>query len=312
VIEAHYTDNNPAIADVVATTTNGAAGLGDHQFDLAVVDEAAQASIPETLIPYACADRLVLIGDDKQLPPFSPNDADQAGGAVLNRSLFEHVLDAYETESSQLLKRQYRMSETIAEFPSKQFYDGKLEHGTKNRNWTLNGLDPLIGVDISGEEQKKGTSPYNETEAECVARRAQRLVNQGVDPASVGVIAMYAAQCSRIERYLSEAGITGVDVSTVDSFQGSERAAIIVSFVRSNATNETGFLTRPGDGPRRLNVAITRARKRLELVGDWETLRTCGDGRDSAQDRSDLYEALYTYLVNQGRVIALPKSVPTS
>jgi hypothetical protein len=310
VIEAHYTDNNPATADVVATTTNGAAGLGDQRFDLAVVDEAAQASIPQTLIPYVRSDRLVLIGDDKQLPPFSPNGADQAGGEVLNRSLFEHVLNAYVTRSSQLLKRQYRMNETIAEFSSEQFYNGKLEHGAKNENWTLNRLDPLVGIDISGEERRDGTSPYNETEAECVARRAQRLVNQDVDPASIGVIAMYASQCDRIERHLSRAGITGVDVSTVDSFQGSERAAIIVSFVRSNAANETGFLTQPGDGPRRLNVAVTRAQKRLEFVGDWETLRTCGEGRDSARDRSDLYEALYRYLTDHGRVIASPRSLP--
>jgi hypothetical protein len=312
VVTEEYVGNSVATADVVAATTSGAAQFETDRFDVAVVDEATQASRPATLIAFDCAEKLVLAGDHRQLPPYSADET--AGAERLRPSLFETLLNRYGEEIAVLLRRQYRMHETIASFPNDAFYGGKLETADRNREWTVSDLPPLRGIDVTGpERQRRDFSYANEAEAAVVAEEVSRLVEESADGArpdetaldhgEIGVITPYTAQKAEIERTLAETdGVDAgrIDVDTVDSFQGSERAAVVVSFVRSNDEARSGFLAFPEEGPRRLNVALTRARARLVLVGDWETLGTVAPHRDAEESCADVYAALAERLRDAG------------
>jgi hypothetical protein len=295
VVQREYASASVAEADVVAATTSGAAQFDTDHFDVAVVDEATQASRPATAIVVDCAEKLVLSGDHRQLPPYAANEG--ASDEAPHASLFEHLLDTYGEDVSVLLRRQYRMHEAIAAFPNEAFYDGRLETAERNRDWQLPGLDPLVGVDVAGGEQldRGRTSFYNPREVDVVVDEVRRLADAGVDPADVGVIAAYSAQVQRIRSRLADTDVEGVGrvtVDTVDSFQGGEREAVVVSFVRSNDAGRSGFLEFPEEGPRRLNVALTRARKRLVLVGDWDTLGAVSPDRSPEESCADVYAAL--------------------
>lgn len=296
-----YGTADPYEADVVCATTSGAHRFGENIFDCVVVDEATQASIPATLVPVARAKRAVLVGDHRQLPPYhSTETSDEEEMAV---SLFEHLLECYGEDIATTLQTQYRMHEAIAAFPNAAFYDGALDHGEKNRSWTIPGLDPLEAVHVAGEEAQRPTnSYYNEAEAAVVAAEATRLFEAGVAAADVGIITPYVAQIGKIRAALQDqatpAGtdLDAVKVATVDSFQGSEREAIVVSFVRSNPQGFSGFLTFPAEGPRRLNVALTRARRRCVLVGNFDTLGRRAPTKDPAESCADVYQGLYDHL----------------
>ncbi|NEU59065.1 AAA domain-containing protein [Halorussus sp. MSC15.2] len=301
---------DPATADVVATTNNSAAEL-DADFDLVVVDEATQSTVPSTLVPAVEGDRLVLAGDHRQLPPF---DARTTPDEDRHHSLFEHLYaedggertsgsrDSSDRQSSgvyghrlgTMLTTQYRMHETIARFPADRFYDGALRNG---RDVTpIDGLPAVVRADVSGSERTDDSHSYaNPAEAEEVVSIVERLLDAGVRPENVGVVTPYEGQVHEIRGRLDRE----VEVDTIDSFQGGEREAIVVSFVRSNDRGDVGFLGRDPDGPRRLNVALTRAERFLALVGDWETLRE-SDGEDGSgtdgSESSGLYRALYDYL----------------
>ncbi|MXR20430.1 AAA family ATPase [Halobacterium sp. PCN9] len=272
VVQREYATASVAEADVVAATTSGAAQFDTDHFDVAVVDEATQASRPATAIVVDCAEKLVLSGDHRQLPPYAANegDSDEAPHA----SLFEHLLDTYGEDVSVLLRRQYRMHEAIVAFPNEAFYDGRLETAARNRDWQIPDLGPLVGIDVAGGEQfdHGRNSFYNPREVDVVVDEVRRLAGAGVDPADVGVIAAYSAQVQRIRSRLADTDVEDVGrvtVDTVDSFQGGEREAVVVSFVRSNDAGRSGFLEFPDEGPRRLNVALTprakapRPRRRL-------------------------------------------------
>ena len=130
-------------------------------------------------------------------------------------------------------------------------------------------------------------------------------------PADIGVITPYSGQVGKITQEITDPDLADrVQVSTVDAFQGSERDAIVVSFVRSNSAGNTGFLTFPEEGPRRLNVALTRARKRLTLIGDWETLRRTPAHRNEADDASHVFCALYAHLDERGMFRESSKATP--
>jgi hypothetical protein len=295
VVREDYANASVADADIVAATTSGAAQFDTDAFDVGIVDEATQASRPATAIVLDCAQKLVLSGDHKQLSPYAAGESGTPDAD--DTSLFESLLERYGEEVSVLLGRQYRMHEAIAQFPNEAFYDGRLETADRNRDWRIPGLDPLRGVDVSGEEHRAadGNSVYNPAEAEVVVEEVETLVDHGVEPADVGVIAMYSAQVDQVRSLLGDSAVPGADrvtVDTVDSFQGGEREAIVVSFVRSNDSGNSGFLTVPAEGPRRLNVALTRARKRLVLVGNFETLSTVAPNRGDSESCAHHYAAL--------------------
>jgi hypothetical protein len=305
VVRQHYANASVAAADVVAATTSGAAQFDADRFDVGVVDEATQASRPATAIVLDCARKLILSGDHRQLPPYCADEGMKDDRR--HRSLFEHLLDRYGEEISVLLGRQYRMHADIAAFPNDEFYGGSLETAERNRDWRVGELDPLVGIDVDGDERREtgGDSLYNRPEAEVVAEEVARCVEQGLAPEDVGVISMYRGQVGEIRSRLRESDVAGagrVTVDTVDSFQGGEREAVVVSFVRSNDAGNGGFLELPDEGPRRLNVALTRARKRLALVGDWETLSSVSPGRTPENSCADLYDRLRKKLEREGRM----------
>lgn len=310
VVQECYIDNSPTRASVVAATTSGASQFDQNEFDVAIVDEATQASRPATAIVLNCAKKLILAGDHKQLPPYCADEGMQ--DEDMHISLFEHLLDRYGEGISVLLQRQYRMNERIAEFPNQEFYDGRLETDDRNRNWDIQDLKPLMGIDVGGTERREsyGNSFYNDEEAEAVAKQVKLLTMNDVDPSDIGVISAYSGQTRRINNRLGQLEIPNsqqISVDTVDSFQGGEREAIIVSFVRSNQNGNSGFLEFPEEGPRRLNVALTRARKRLVLVGNWETLGTIAPHRSSEDSCAPLYSRLAEHLYDHELMLASSK-----
>ena len=252
-------------ASVVAatTTTCGSRVLSEESFDVAVVDEASQLTEPATLAAIVRADRFVLVGDHEQLPPVVRAETD------LETSLFERLVEQY-PEASVMLDRQYRMAQRIQAFPSREFYDNGLrpatgavasqsieELGVDPSDLPATLRDPVSFVDPGGDREGNA----NPIEADRIATIVQQFVEAGVDPDDIGVIAPFRAQVAEIARRVD------VTVDTVDRFQGSSKEVILVSFVA------TGDL----DGPifedhRRINVALTRAKKALVLVGDREAL----------------------------------------
>lgn len=306
VVNQEYTACSPREADVVAGTM-GSLGITDTdfgEFDIVVIDEAGQAAQPPTFIPASYAGTLVLAGDHLQLPPFAADE--EAKEEQMHISLFEHLLNVYGPDVSELLRRQYRMNEQIAAFPNEHIYNGRIETDEGNKDWRVDGLVPIMAVDIAGEEETPpgSTSKRNPQEAEMVADHVKLLVNSGLSPDEIGVITPYTAQISEINSAIySKCGkLSGLKVATVDSFQGSEREAIVVSWVRSNRQNRSGFLSFPEEGKRRLNVAMTRPRKRLVLIGDWNTLGSVGPSEDRENTCSHLFAALYQWLNEQNLI----------
>lgn len=296
LVEAEYVGNDLYRSDVVCATTSGAAQFGRNIFDYALLDEATQATIPASVIPMTRAERLVLAGDHKQLPPYHSQEEHEQ--EQFEPSLFEHILSTYGEDSFTMLKTQYRMNEEIARFPDKEFYGGMLSHGPKNRTWTIAGLPPLKTYDVDGTEQETPSSSYyNDAEIQVVVSEVGDLLAAGIAPEEIGIITPYSGQLGKLTGALLEQydrdQVDEIKIDTIDSFQGGERDVIIISFVRSNPSGTTGFLTFPTEGPRRLNVALTRARKRCVLIGDFDTLRSSGE---HAEDASPVFERLYKSL----------------
>ncbi|WP_458186260.1 DEAD/DEAH box helicase [Haladaptatus sp. NG-WS-4] len=305
VVHSHYADEEVDRAQIVATTTNSADRLDFDRFDFVVVDEATQASIPATAVPFKFGSKLVLAGDHKQLPPYysGENASDEASYP----SLFENLLDRFGEEAKTTLRRQYRMHESIANFSNNEFYDGLLLHGEANKSATISGLDPLVGINIDEPESDRGNSRANPHEARVVIAQVQKALNAGVDPSNVGVITPYTGQKDLVERQLASEFMASqadeIKVQTIDSFQGGQREVIIVSFTVSNDQNNSGFLAFPNEGPRRLNVALTRAKKRLVLIGNWETLSSFAPHRDPENSCAALYNRLYEYIDDNGEMV---------
>ncbi|EMA11896.1 AAA domain-containing protein [Haloarcula marismortui] len=257
-------------AQVVAATTAtcGGSTLQTQEFDVAVVDEAGQLTEPGTLAATTLADRFVLVGDHQQLPPVV-----QSEDETLSTSLFERLIDAH-PDAGVMLDRQYRMAQHIQAFASREFYDGQLRPATgevaAQRLDDLDGVataslpealrDRVAFVD-SGGSQVGNTNP---TEADRIAEIVASYRSAGVPAADIGVIAPYRAQVAEISKRLPD-----VTVDTVDRFQGSSKEVIVISFVATGTLDSPIF-----EDYRRINVALTRAKKALVLVGDGDALAT--------------------------------------
>jgi predicted DNA helicase len=268
-------------ARVVCATLTGLDGqtLGRRTFDTAVLDEACQSTEPASWLPLLRAGRVVLAGDHCQLPPtvVSPEAAD----AGLSVSLMERVVGRFGPQVARRLVVQYRMHEAIAEFSSAEFYDGELVADTSVAAHRLNELpgvmaDPITEIpvrfiDTAGagydEEQEEETeSRFNRREAALAARQVRALVAAGLTPEQVAVITPYRGQVRLLRDLLSE--FRGLEIDSVDGFQGREKEAVVISLVRSNPEGDIGFLA----DTRRTNVALTRARRKLVVIGDSATL----------------------------------------
>jgi ATP-dependent RNA/DNA helicase IGHMBP2 len=253
-------------AQVVLATLTGleSRALRGRTFPLAVVDEATQSVEPAAYLALLKAGRVVLAGDHLQLPPtiLSPD------AQPLAVSLFER-LGALHPQARVTLALQHRMNEQIMRYPSDALYGGKLRAHPAVAGHSIDDK-PFELIDTAGRGFEESTpqdseSKLNEGEAELAASQARRLLLL-LPPADIAVIAPYDAQVQKIRQLLAD--VPDLEVDTVDGFQGREKEAVIVSLVRSNETGELGFLA----DIRRINVAITRARKKLIVIGDSATV----------------------------------------
>ncbi len=247
-------------------------------------------------------DQIVLAGDHKQLPPYHSEEIDSSESFF--PSLFEQILERFGDGVKATLRKQYRMHEKIANFSNREFYDDLLLHGEENRTATLDDLKPLVGLHSDSPEEEAGNSYINQKEAEIVTAQVQKALNADVEPEDVGVITPYSKQkqpvLNELRNELGSEISDNVKVQTIDSFQGGQREVIIVTFTRSNSNSNIGFLSFPNEGPRRLNVALTRAKKRLVLIGNWDTLSSVQTGESDSETCANLYSRLENYIEQYG------------
>lgn len=279
-LEAQAVEHILDTADVLCATTTGldSSLLGARRFDLSVIDEACQSAEPGCWIPLLRCDRVVLSGDHCQLPPtVISREAANDGFGV---SLFERLMSQHGPLIARRLTVQYRMHQAIMDFSSQEFYETELEADPTVRNHLLADLpgvvatpltqSPVDFVDTAGasfdeELEPDGESRLNRQEALLVCRKVQALLDAGVQAGDIAVIAPYTAQVRLLREQLP---VAGLEVDSVDGFQGREKEAVVISLVRSNQQGEIGFLS----DVRRMNVAMTRARRKLLVIGDSATL----------------------------------------
>ena len=260
-------------SDVILSTNSSAAleSIARTKFDVAIIDEASQATIPSVLIPIAKAHRFILAGDHKQLPPTIISEKAQK----LEKTLFEELIKNYPFKS-QLLNIQYRMNSLLMKFPNAEFYNNNLKSDSSVDDITINDIinttdkeEAMLFVDTSNIDEngerhlKDSKSIINKTEADIAVKLANDYLNVGLEETDIGIISPYADQVKIIQDR------TPVEVKTVDGFQGREKEIIIISTVRSNEDGNIGFLK----DLRRLNVAITRAKRKLIIIGNINTLK---------------------------------------
>jgi AAA domain len=304
-------------ADVVAATCIGAASrpeLAEVDFDVAIVDEAGQIGTNTALVPLVRTRRAVLVGDHKQLPPFLNTELEEWGASdgdprvrdLLAKSILELLWDGFPDSHRVLLSRQRRMPATIADFISAEFYGGRLRTDVRREH-----RDPLFGspmtfVETSAlptarrRERRSGLDHVNlagytnPAEAELIALLAAFYHRLKVEWA---VILPYKAQVkdvrARVDQLTGREADTLLNIGTVDAFQGGERDVILHGFTRSNERGNVGFLSEL----RRANVAFTRAKQQLVMVGDLRALTGARDPGFRALARS-----LHDYLRAHGEI----------
>ncbi|MEO0584841.1 MAG: AAA domain-containing protein [Bacteroidota bacterium] len=271
---------------IIACTLTGASSkvLGRKSFHTVFIDEAGQALTPASCIPLLRCNRVIMAGDHLQLPPTVKSmEAEKKG---LSTTLFEEVVEKH-PETSVMLEQQYRMNEQIMRFSGLQFYENRLiaDASVKDHQLTEN-FPPVAFIDTAGcgfneKKNPETLSTGNPDEAQLLLRHLalmfMKLESEAPDTLnasfSVGVIAPYKQQVQILKQQLGSSPMLSsfkqyITINTVDGFQGQERDVIYISLVRSNKRGEIGFL----QDIRRMNVALTRARKRLVVIGDSATL----------------------------------------
>lgn len=307
----HYQSMDVILGTCIGIGMNKILKNDSIHFDTVIIDEAAKANLAETLVPMAKADRYVLVGDDKQLPPYL--DRETIGGFVkfekaaekeegeerveikskevetaLSKSLFEELRTGnwLPMESEIMLNFQYRMHPDIGQFISNAFYSGKVKMGEDTHRQYIALPSPydqscvFVETDSNNsndfnsivEKRTLEGSYYNEKEIEIICDEIVPLIEKAnlEQKISVGIISPYKAQCDRLKRRLKNTSYYD-SVYTIDSIQGMEFDIVVFSFVRSftkNSNKNVGFL----DDMRRLNVSLSRAKKKLILVGNKQTL----------------------------------------
>ncbi len=304
----------PVLASTTATwssdkytppSLNGAAENQEYapfQFDVAIIDEAGQLTVPAILGALRFAKRFILVGDEKQLPPLVlSKEAADAGLAeslfsILKRKDNDYMNDGTQSVSSCVfLKVQYRMNKWISHFASRVFYEGQLiphvsvandllevatlkptpRSETPSIVRAIDPLAPMVFLDVCGDHERAKTS---DTEAQAVREVVAGLLARGITQQEIGIIAPYRAQVANLRRHLfSDDDATGwealpldtsLSVDTVDRFQGGERPVIIMSFATTTRLEADSQLRDHLTNPHRLNVALTRAQRKLILVGN--------------------------------------------
>jgi ATP-dependent RNA/DNA helicase IGHMBP2 len=273
-------------------------------FDLVAMDEASQATEPLSWVPLCLARKAVFAGDSNQLPPtIYSKEAAQQG---LQVTLFDRLKDILPQTVQTLLRVQYRMHEDIMRYSSDRFYEGKLiahESVAKHTADELEGVSPTdltsrpvtyvdtagAGFDESWNEMLE--SRENKGEAELAVKLYNLLREAGIKNKDVALLTPYVAQARLLKTLLREPGL---EIGSVDGFQGREKEAVIVSLVRSNEAGQVGFLS----DLRRLNVALTRARRLLIVIGDSATISRHADYEAfiAHADKLDSHRSAYEWI----------------
>jgi DNA replication ATP-dependent helicase Dna2 len=296
----------PVVASTSATWSSEKYAPGEQEpeggepllrFDVALIDEAGQLTVPALLGVLRLARRFILVGDEKQLPPLVLSREAAEGGlgeslfSILKRLDAAYLAEHPEAESACVaLRTQYRMHAAIAAFASRTFYDGELRAhpSVASRGLTLAAPPrgrptvvealrpdrPLVFLNVSTPETAVRIS---HAEARLVRELVTTLLVSGVRPEEIGLIAPYRAQVANLRRHLAAAEPTGaphpaLTIDTVDRFQGGERAVIVISFATTQQPVAASLLADFLSDAHRLNVALTRAQRKLILVGHADAL----------------------------------------
>ena len=283
--ELEYTINESLFADarVIACTLTGSAHplLTGRRFGTLFIDEAAQALEASCWIAIQKADRVILAGDHRQLPPTIKSPAAISGG--LDKTLMQTICEN-KPRCVSMLTIQYRMSDEIMQFPNREFYDGLLQSDPSVKYRGILDWDTAIEWVESEENEGEtlasdGLSRINPVEAELALQTLHdyierigkdRILYERLD---IGIISPYKGQVQLLRRMLRKDSYWKplrhlISINTVDGFQGQERDIILISMVRQNEQGQVGFLS----DLRRMNVAITRARMKLIIIGHSPTL----------------------------------------
>ncbi len=279
-IEQYITNDILSKTQVVTATLVGCNqyNIRHLQYKTVVIDEAGQALEPACWIPLLKAAKVILAGDHCQLPPTIKSP--EAARAGLQETLLEKCVQKH-PEAVIRLEEQYRMNQAIMGYSSQVFYENSLKAAPSVATQQLwEGDCPVEFIDTAGcgfEEKQVNTSTYNPEEASLLLKHLQALLSNTAieDPSqlSIAIISPYKQQVICLKEQLAHADIPAnfrskLAVNTIDSFQGQERSIVYISLVRSNTQAEIGFL----NDIRRMNVAMTRAQKKLVVVGDSATL----------------------------------------
>ncbi len=292
-------------AEVICSTnsTAGSELLSDYDFELIVIDEATQSTEPASLIPFIKGEKVVLIGDHKQLPPTILSQ--KASEQGLSKSMFERLYEIYGDEINSMLEIQYRMHDDIMDFSNHEFYEGNLksspevaDHTLKDLGYNIKGkkcftdksLDPaqpivfIDTIEMNAEERSlKGSNSYdNPVEMEILLDIVDEALKSELKPEDIAVIAPYKDQVDLLKKH---SNIENLEINTVDGFQGREKEVVLISLVRSNNHNNIGFLR----DLRRANVALTRAKRKLIVIGDSSTVA-----------KNETYQNLIDYIKDRG------------
>ena len=238
------------------------------KFKTIFIDEAAQALEPATWIPILKAEKVILAGDPFQLPPTVKSDIAARKGFAI--SLMEHGIEHLENVS--LLNTQYRMNELIMNFSNQQFYKGKLKADDTVKNHQIFEEFPIEFIDTAGcsfdeKSVENSSSLHNPEECSLIQKHLTSLEEKhSLTDFLIGIISPYKGQVEYLKTQFSPQG--NISINTIDSFQGQEKDIIYISLVRSNLDAQIGFLK----DYRRMNVAMTRAKKKLVIIGDSATL----------------------------------------
>ncbi|GLJ43384.1 hypothetical protein SUGI_0901420 [Cryptomeria japonica] len=262
--------------------------LAKKRFDVCIVDEAGQITLPVCLGPIMYARTFVLVGDHYQLPPLVRSAEARENGMGI--SLFRRLSEAH-PQAVSALQCQYRMCAGVMKLSNVLIYGNRLRCGSsavadarleikgvsKQSLWLREVLDPnrsvfFLNTDLlSAPETKVHNAINNPTEASFLLKIVEALVNGGVCVNDVGVISPYNSQVNLIRRFAVEAQLPSLEVHTIDKYQGRDKDCILVSFVRSNNHTKSSGLSLLADW-HRINVAITRAKKKLIMIGSQKTL----------------------------------------
>ena len=278
-------------------------GMYDNIFDAVIIDEAARANPLDLLIPMTLGKKVILVGDHKQLPHIlEPQFEKETELSKINfddiysKSLFERLFNELPKSKKVMLKKQFRMHPHIGQLVSQLFYPEGLQHGLPehalpNETGLFDGKH-LAWVDVPFNGKGEQGRYSNEHEADVVIEQVKKLLQDAKNIGKISIITFYSEQLAELKKKLKVSGLEeSVAVGTVDAFQGKESDIVILSTVRSNKHKEEsralGFLR----SPNRFNVALSRARSLLIIVGDSHTLR-----------KSDMFSNAYHYIEEWGTI----------